>query len=134
MSLQEILAEIPKLSEEEIQLLGKAIEQRSAKAPTVFELDGHLLDGVDDLPGDLRTNPNYMEDFGKCRSLIPDRSLPLSSDTILSRMDHAWTVDQMRSLPGPLLTCEPVITEVLSSSRPANFIFAFFASPAPPRQ
>jgi hypothetical protein len=65
MSLQEILAEIPKLSEQEIQLLGKAIEQRSAKAPTIFELGGELLDGVEGLPSDLSTNPKYLAGFGQ---------------------------------------------------------------------
>ncbi len=65
MSLQEILAEIPKLSEEEIQLLGKAIGQRAAKAPTVFELGGELLDGVEALPSDLSTNPKYFAGFGQ---------------------------------------------------------------------
>jgi hypothetical protein len=65
MSLQEILAEIPKLTPAEIQILEKAIEQQFAKASTVFGIAGHLLDGVDDLPGDLRTNPKYMEGFGE---------------------------------------------------------------------
>jgi hypothetical protein len=65
MSLKEILAELPKLSEEEFELLENAVKKRSTRAPSFFDLAGDLLEGADDLPGDLSTNPKYMENFGK---------------------------------------------------------------------
>jgi hypothetical protein len=65
MSLHEILAEIPRLSDTEIRILETAIRERMVQTPSVFSVAGHLLDGVDDLPGDLSTNPKYMEGFGQ---------------------------------------------------------------------
>ena len=65
MSLQEILAAIPKLSDAEIEILEGALERRSAPAPTVFDLGGELLDGVEGLPSDLSTNPKYIAGLGR---------------------------------------------------------------------
>jgi hypothetical protein len=65
MSLQEILAAIPKLSDSEIEILEQALGRRRGPAPTVYELGGELLDGVDGLPPDLSTNPKYLAGLGQ---------------------------------------------------------------------
>jgi len=65
MSLEEILAEIPKLTREEADRLRRALLERGREAPTVHELGANLFDGVDDLPADLSTDPKYMERFGR---------------------------------------------------------------------
>jgi len=66
MSLQEILAEVEALNPPELVLLNHKIRERLEEQQfTVAELAGDLLDGVDDLPGDLNSNLKYMEDFGK---------------------------------------------------------------------
>ena len=66
MSLQEILAEVEALNPPELVLLNCKIRERLEKQQlTVADLAGDLLDGVDDLPGDLNSNPKYMEGFGK---------------------------------------------------------------------
>ena len=66
MSLQEILAEVEALNAPELVLLNRKIRERLERQQfTVAELAGDLLDGVDDLPGDLNSNPRYMEGFGK---------------------------------------------------------------------
>jgi hypothetical protein len=65
MSLQEILAAIPKLSDAEIAILEEALGHRCRPAPTVYELGGELLDGVDGLPSDLSTNPKYLAGLGQ---------------------------------------------------------------------
>jgi hypothetical protein len=65
MSLEEILAEIPKLSQREADLVQRALRERASERPSVYQLAGHLFDGVDDLPADLSTNPKYMETFGR---------------------------------------------------------------------
>jgi len=63
MSVEEILAEIPKLSKYEAELVQRAL--REHESPTVHQLAGHLFDGAEDLPPDLSTNPKYMEKFGR---------------------------------------------------------------------
>jgi hypothetical protein len=66
MSLEEIMAEVDGLNPPELIVLNRKIRERLEKQQfTVGELAGDLLDGVDDLPGDLNSNPKHMEDFGK---------------------------------------------------------------------
>ena len=65
MSLQEILAAIPKLSDAEIAILEEALERRCGSSPTVHQLGGELLDGVDGLPSDLSMNPKCLAGLGK---------------------------------------------------------------------
>jgi hypothetical protein len=65
MSLEEILAAIPKLSDAEIEILEEALGRRCEPAPTVYELGGELLDGVDGLPSDLSTNPKHLAGLGQ---------------------------------------------------------------------
>ncbi len=65
MSLQEILAAIPKLSDAEIEILEGVLERRSERAPTVFDLGGELLDGVEGLPSGLSTNSKYLAGLGR---------------------------------------------------------------------
>ena len=65
MSVEEILAEIPKLSKHEAELVQRALRERVSATRTVYDLAGHLFDGAEDLPADLSTNPKYMEGFGR---------------------------------------------------------------------
>ena len=65
MSLQEILAAIPKLSDAEIEILEEALGRRCGPAPTVHQLGGELLDGMDGLPSDLSINPKYLAGLGR---------------------------------------------------------------------
>jgi hypothetical protein len=66
MSLNEILAEVDSLSPTELLILNRKIRERfESQGRTIGEVAGDLLDGVDDLPGDLNSNPKYMKDFGK---------------------------------------------------------------------
>jgi hypothetical protein len=65
MSVEEILAEIPKLSRHEAELVERALHQHRSETPSVHQLAGHLFDGAEDLPSDLATNPKYMEAFGR---------------------------------------------------------------------
>jgi hypothetical protein len=65
MSVEEILAEIPRLSKQEAERVQRALRERESEPRTVYEVAGHLFDGADDLPPDLSTNPKYMKDFGR---------------------------------------------------------------------
>jgi hypothetical protein len=65
MSVEEILAEIPKLSRHEAELVERALRDRGADKPSIHDLAGHLFDGADDMPADLWTNPKYMKTFGR---------------------------------------------------------------------
>ncbi|EDY19712.1 hypothetical protein CfE428DRAFT_2888 [Chthoniobacter flavus Ellin428] len=57
MSLQEILAEVESLNSSELLVLNRKIRERFERQQvTVGEVAGDLLEGVDDLPGDLNSN------------------------------------------------------------------------------
>lgn len=104
MSLQEIPAAIPKLSDAEIEILEEALGRRCGPAPTVFELRGDLLEGVDGLPPDLSTNPEYVR---WTRTMTLADTDPIVA--LVNRADrfHGWAIAQTKVLPGPLHTCEP---------------------------
>jgi hypothetical protein len=59
MSIEEILAEIPKLSRHDAGLVRRALRERVSETPPAQELDGHLFDDcADEVSSDLSTNPN----------------------------------------------------------------------------
>jgi len=66
MSFEELLARVDTLNPSELLVLDRKIRERFNTGPSVArDAFGHLLDGVDDLPGDLNSNPKHMEDFGR---------------------------------------------------------------------
>lgn len=65
MSLEEILTEISKLDSRDVERVRRVLNEQAVNGRSVYEVAGHLFDGVDDLPADLSTNPKYLEGFGR---------------------------------------------------------------------